>query len=294
MSVKNWFKFIILGLVWGSSFLSIKIVLQKSTPYTLVALRVFFALVTLSIMLILTRQSFPLRSKWWIFLFLGAFNIAIPFILISWAEVYIPSAIAAILNGTPPLFTIIIAAIFLSDDRFTIRKVAGLIIGFSGVIILMSDQLGNGFGNYTFGLIAMLIAAMFYGGGAVFARRFTKGLAPATQAFGQQITANLIIWPIALWGQEQFVLPSLPLTWFALAFMGILGTGLATMLYYSLLHSVGPTKTMLVSYIFPVVGAILGLIFLNETFDWRMVVGSAVIIGGVVIVNWQKPVKSTE
>jgi len=270
----------------------IKIAVTEISPFTLVAFRVLFALVTLIIILLISRVKVPLRSKWWVFLFLGAFNISVPFMLISWAEQHIPSAIAAILNGTPPLFTIIFATIFLSDDRFTWRKLAGLVVGFGGVLILMADHLGNGIANYTMGMIAMLVAAMFYGGSAVFARSFTKGMEPAAQAFGQQISANLIMWPIALFGQAQFISPKLPITWFALAFLGIVCTGLATMVYYSLLHSVGPTRTMMTSYIFPVVGAILGLIFLREPFHWTMLLGTVVIISGVIIVNWQKPVKS--
>ncbi len=292
MSVKNWIKFISLGLIWGSSFLWIKIALQETSPYTLVAFRVGFALITLLVAISVTRQKFPMRSKWWVFLFLGAFNIAIPFLLISWAEQHIPSAIAAILNGTPPLFTIIFAAIFLSDDHFTWRKVSGLVVGFGGVVILMSHQLGNGIASYTLGVIAMLIAAMFYGASAVFARRFTGGLTSVTQALGQQIAANLLIWPLALWGQQQFILPKLPLTWTTLVLLGVLNTGLSTIVYYSLLHEVGPTKTMLVTYIFPVVGAILGLVFLSEPFGWTMAMGTMVIILGVIIVNYRKPVKS--
>ena len=292
MSRINWLKFITLGLIWGSSFLWIKIAVTEISPFTLVAFRVLFALVTLIIILLIGRIKVPLRSKWWVFLFLGAFNISVPFMLISWAEQHIPSAIAAILNGTPPLFTIIFATIFLTDDRFTWRKMAGLAVGFSGVLILMADNLGNGIASYTLGMIAMLVAAMFYGGSAVFARSFTKGMEPAAQAFGQQLSANLIMWPIALFGQAQFIIPQLPLTWFALAYLGILCTGLATMIYYSLLHSVGPTRTMMTAYIFPVVGAILGLIFLREPFHWTMLLGTVVIISGVIIVNWQKPVKS--
>ena len=292
MSRKNWLKFITLGLIWGSSFLWIKIAVTEVSPFTLVALRVSFALTTLIVILALGRIKVPLRSKWWVFLFLGAFNISVPFMLISWAEQYIPSAIAAILNGTPPLFTIIFATIFLSDDHFTWRKLAGLVIGFGGVLILMADNLGNGIASFTLGMAAMLVAAMFYGGSAVFARTFTKGMEPAAQAFGQQVFANLIMWPIALFVQPQFVLPKLPITWLALAILGILCPGLATMIYYSLLHSVGPTKTMMTSYIYPVVGAILGLIFLREPFHWTMLLGTVVIISGVIIVNWQKPVKS--
>jgi drug/metabolite transporter (DMT)-like permease len=292
LSVKNWLKFIALGSIWGTSFLWIKIIVQEISPFTLVALRVSFALLTLLIFSLITHQKFSFGSRWWVFLVLGGFNLAFPFMLISWAELHIPSAIAAILNGTPPLFTIIFSSIFLADDRFTWRKFLGLIVGFSGVLILMSNQLGNGLSSYTMGLIAMLIATMFYGGSSVFARKFTKGFPAITQALGQQLGANIIIWPIALLGQKQFVLPVLPRTWIALAILGIVCTGLATTIYYSLLHSVGPTKTMMTNYIFPIVGAILGLIFLGEPFEWQMVVGCIIIIGGVIIVNWQKTVKS--
>ena len=134
MKLKEWSAFILLGLVWGSSFLWIKIALREIGPFTLVAFRLLFGLIALLAIMRLQRQTFPRdRRTLLAFLFLGVFNTALPFVLISWGETSIDSALASILNGTMPLFTIVIAHFWLHDEKITLTRLGGLIVGFVGV-----------------------------------------------------------------------------------------------------------------------------------------------------------------
>ncbi len=135
------------------------------------------------------------------------------------------------------------------------------------------------------GQIAVLLASMLYAISSVFARRNFQGLSPIVQGLVPLLGADVALW-LTVWGTETPLhLPRLPLTWVALFWLGFLGTALAFLLYFYLLHSVGPTRTTLVTYVFPLVGVILGVIFLHETPDWRLFVGGALIVGSIVIVN---------
>lgn len=285
MSAKYWINFILLGLIWGSSFMWIKIALMEVSPFTLVTFRVFFGVLGLLAVFFWRRPALPPKKFINTFVILGFFSVALPFALISWSEQHITSAMASILNSTVPLFTIIIATMFTSDDKMTPAKIIGLVFGFIGVVVLLSDKLKSTVNIQLMGHITMLIAAIAYAAGAVIARRATVGLTSDIQSLGQQMMAWLLITPVAVIVERPFTFPHQPITWFALAWLGLLGTALATMLYFSLIHSVGPTRTMLVSYIFPVVGVLLGIIFMNEPANWRIFIGSVLVISGVAIVN---------
>ena len=286
MSLKDWIKFIVLGLAWGSSFLWIKIAVGEVGPFTLVTYRLAFALLSLAAVLAWKRPAMPdLRRFLPVFAFLGVFNLALPFILISAAEQFIPSGLAAVLNSTTPLFTILIAPLFLAEEKLTWARGLGLLTGFAGVVVLMSDQLEGGFGSHQWGMLLMLGGTLAYAVGAVYARRRTQGLTVEVQAAGQAVFAGLILAVAAPLVEPPFHLPQLGLTWLALAWLGVIGTCVGTLLFYSLLHSVGPTRTTLVTYLFPLVGVVLGVLFLQEPLGWRLFVGGGLIVSGVAAVN---------
>jgi drug/metabolite transporter (DMT)-like permease len=282
---KSWLKFSYLGIVWGATFLWIKVGLEELAPLTFTALRLGVAVFGLFMLLLILRPSRPRLSNLGDFLVLGVFNIALPFALITWSEQHISSGLASILNSTAPLFTMFLAAIFVLDDRISLAKAAGLLVGFGGVILLVSNELGSGFGDFQLGQVGMLAASLSYSIAIIYARRRTFKLAPVVQALGQNVFANLVIWSAALSFEGPFVLPKLPLTWLAIVWLGIMATCFGTVLYYSLLSEVGPTRTTLVTYLFPLVGVFLGVIFLNEALNWQMIVGGLLIISGVVVVN---------
>jgi drug/metabolite transporter (DMT)-like permease len=290
LSTKEWFKFGILSILWGSSFLWIKIALEEMGPVTLVSLRLLLAVLGTLVVVLFRRPAWPGRQFLLIFLVLGLFNSALPFTLISFSEQYISSGMASILNSTVPIFTIIIAPLFLRDDPFTRPKAIGLVVSFTGVIILMSNQFNGGINDHLIGIGAMLLASFFYAAAGVFARRKTNGLTPEVQTLGQMSMALFIITPAAFTIEAPFTLPHLPISWIALAWLGLLGTAIGTLIYYSLLHSIGPTRTLLATFTFPLVGVLLGIIVLGEQLTWQQLVGGGLIISGIGIVNQLKPV----
>lgn len=288
MKLKDWLAFVALGLAWGSSFLWIKIAVQEIGPFTLVALRLLFGVVGLLFVVAYNRPRWPrARRMWWVLVVLGLTNTAVPFVLISWGELFIDSAVAAVLNSTVPLFTMLIAHVFLSDDRITLPRIVGLLVGFGGVLVLLSRDLDfqSGLSGSVLGQGAVLLAALFYAGSGVFARRNTQGLSPIVQALVPLVVADSAIWLAVPLTESPFTLPQLPLTWVAILWLGLVGSCIAYLLYYYLLHSVGPTRTTLVTYVFPLVGVALGVIFLNELLDWHLFVGGTMVVGSIAVVN---------
>lgn len=288
MSVKNWIKFFALGIVWGSSFFWIKIGLQEVDPLHVVLYRVFFALLGLGAFYIFTRRSFPLRKAWKLYLFLGIFNVALPFFLVSWSETHITSGMASILNSMQPLSTSLLAAIFIKEEKLTPQRIAGLVLGFGGVLVLMSDKLGDGMTNEAIGIIAMIIAVFGYGSSGVFARVHNDGVKPEDQALGQFVLGMFFIIPAMLTFESPFTIPVRPVSYLAFGWLGLLGSFFAAITWYSLLDEIGPSRVSMTTYMFPLVGVILGATILREPVDWRIVVGGLMIIGAIIIVNQKK------
>ncbi|OGO39033.1 MAG: hypothetical protein A2Z03_00385, partial [Chloroflexi bacterium RBG_16_56_8] len=221
-------------------------------------------------------------------------SLAIPIFFISWGEQTIDSAVASILNATVPLFTIIIAHFWLHDDKMTVPRVLGLLIGFAGVVVLMSEDLSASAQSSVIGQGAVILASMFYAGSAVFARKATQHVAGQARGTAPLLTAALFMWILGPLVERPFSFPTLPITWIAALWLGILGSGLAMIMFYYLLHEIGPTRASLVTYIFPLGGVILGVIFLNEHLSWQLVVGSMLIISSLAVVNWQPKKLATD
>ncbi len=288
MKPKHWFAFILLGVVWSASFLWIKIAVQEVGPFMLVGFRVLFGALTGILASIFLRTRWPRdRATWVTYAILGVTSVAIPFVLISWGEKTIDSAVASILNASVPLFTIILAHYILKDDRMTAQKMLGLLVGFGGVVVLLSKDLQPGASNSILGQAAVIVASLFYAASSIFARVKTEHVPGLVRGAAPLVTASLVMWVLIPVVEKPVVLPSLPITWVALLWLGILGSGLALVLWYYLLHEIGPTRTALVSYIFPLGGVILGVIFLHEELSWQLFAGALFIVASIVAVNWR-------
>jgi drug/metabolite transporter (DMT)-like permease len=289
VKTKDWIRFWGLGLIWGTSFLWIKIAVSEVTPFVLVGLRTLLGALGLLAVIFISRT---MRLRWaeirpWlgIFAVIGLFNVALPFVLISWSEQFISSGIASILNSTTPLFTIILAPLFLSDDRFTRAKFTGLVVGFAGVLVLFLQELAVGWNANLLALGVMLLATFSYAGASVYARRKAQALPAAVQAFLQLSFATLFVWGYTIPVQRSIHLPHLSITWLALVWLGLLGSCVAYILYFQLLQSIGPTRTTMVTYTMPLVGVLLGALFLHEQLSWQVVVGGLLILSGIAVVN---------
>jgi drug/metabolite transporter (DMT)-like permease len=293
MQSKHWFVFILLGAIWSSSFLWIKIAVQEVGPITLVAFRVLFGLLFSIVVILIQRAKVPRDFKSWLpFIILGISNVAIPFFLISWGEQAIDSGIAAILDSTVPLFTIIIAHFLLRDDKMTWPKVIGLLMGFAGVIVLMSKDIGSTLGPIL-GQLAVVVACMFYAGSSVYARKSTEEASGLIRGAGPLVSSTAVMWIAAFTVEQPFKAPQLPITWIALLWLGVLGSGFAFILNYYLIHEIGPTRTTMVTYIFPLGGVILGVLFLHEQITWQVIAGAVLIVASLAVANWN-PQKSND
>ena len=257
MQPKHWTAFILLGGIWSASFLWIKIALDEIGPFTLVAFRVLFGALFAGGAVILQRKAWPRDwAGWSPFLLLGVTSVAIPFFLISWGEISIDSAVASILNATVPLFTIVIAQLFLQDDKMTVQRVIGLLVGFAGVVVLLSKDLTAGAYNSTLGQGAVILASFFYAGSSVYARRKTATAPGLVRGAAPLVSATALMWIAAPVLESPVKIPQLPLTWVALLWLGFLGSGLALILFYYLLHEIGPTRTATVTYVLPLGGVV--------------------------------------
>ena len=286
MKLKDWFVFITLGLIWGSSFMWIKIAVQEVSPFMLVALRLLFGIIFLGGYVWLKKPSLPHnRNTWFVLITLGVINTALPFLLVSWGEIYVDSAVAAILHSTVPLFTMLIAHLTLKDDRMTFARVMGLFIGFLGVVVLMWRDLQAGVHANLLGEAAIVLASLSYAGSSVLVRANLRGVEPLIQAFFPIIVADVVMWSIIPLFNVPIVLPKLSLTWVAILWLGTVSSAFAYILYYYLLHSIGPTRTTMMTYIFPLVGVALGAIFLDEMLNWNLILGGSLVVGGIGIVN---------
>lgn len=287
MKTKHWIAFISLGMIWGSSFLWIKIAVQEMGPITLVAYRVLFGLLFGVIVVLFQRAAWPSSFKEWLPLFvLGMTNIAIPFFLISWGEQVIDSGVASILDATVPLFTILVAHFLLHDDKITTPKVLGLLMGFAGVVVLMSKDIGAS-ASSLFGQAAVIVACIFYAASSIIARKYTEDTPAIFRSVGPLVSATGVMWLAAFFIEAPVKVPNSSIIWIALLWLGILGSGIAFILLYYLIHEIGPTRTTMVTYLFPLGGVTLGVIFLHEALTWQVLTGATLIILSLVVANWQ-------
>ena len=291
MKLREWSAFWLLGLVWGSSFLWIKIAVGYMGPLTVAAMRQLLGLGGLLVVMAVLRQPFPRgRRTLLAYLVLGTLQSAVPFALIAWGETRIDSGLAAILNGTMPLFTILIAHFWLHDEKITPARLAGLVAGFGGVAVLGSRDLDAGALRGTvWGQLALLIATLSYAAASTFSRRYLREQPPLVQATMVVLVGDALLWSSVGIAERPLHLPAAALPWIALAWLGLLGSCLAYLLYFYLITAWGPTRASLVTYVFPLIGLVLGIAFLGETVDWHLVLGSLLVVSGIIVVNVRPP-----
>jgi drug/metabolite transporter (DMT)-like permease len=287
----DWLVFLALGLMWGSSYLFIKIGVETLEPFTLIAARLGIGLIVLATVVAFAREPLPREPRTYFHLIvLSVFSVALPFFLITSAEQSTDSSLAAIINASVPLFTIAIAAVALHDEPITVSRLAGLVVGFVGVFILVSRGLdvsgsGSGGDSSLYGEIALVGSSISYAVGAVYARRNVRGLRPMIPALFQVGFAFVITAVLAVVLEHPFATVVRPDAVFAVVWLGILGSGFAYLAFFRLLARWGATRATLVAYVLPIVGIVLGVLVLNEQVDARILVGTVLIIGGVALVN---------
>ena len=273
---------ILLGALWGGSFLFIRVAVPALGPFVLMELRVGLAALVLLLCTVVVGRLPKVRARWREFLIIGAVNAAIPFSLIATAEINLTASLAAILNSTTVLFTAVVAAVW-TGDALTVRKIVGIVSGIVGVAVLVGwDPIPlNGVVLLSVG--AMLVASLSYALGAVYIKRTFAGIPPLTMAIGQLTGAATLLLPLAavtLPGEE-------PSAAVALSMLGLalLSTAVAYLLYFRLIENVGPTSTVTVTLLVPVSGLLFGVLLLDEPFGVGTLVGLAIILSSVALVT---------
>ncbi len=281
----DWLIFFTLGFIWGSSYLFIKLAVDDFGTFTLVALRLVVGAILLWIVVRIAKQPLPRERRIYGHLIVMAvINITIPFLLITWAEQSVESSLAAILTSPVPLFAIVLSALFLHDEPLRVNGLVGLVVGFIGVIIITSRGL-TGAGSSLAGELALIGATISYAAGAVYARRNVRGLPAMIPAVFQVSFAAVITGVVALLFEHPWTATPDTQAVFAILWLGILGSGVAYLFVFRLFAHWGATRTTLVAYVIPVVGIALGYLVLAEPIDGRIIIGTALVIGGIGLVN---------
>lgn len=277
---------LLLGSVWGSSYLFIKVIVGEVPPLTLVASRLVLSALIMWILVPSLRRSIPRSRKLWgSYAVMGLFSGMLPYVLISWGEQYIDSGLAALLQSTMPIFTVILAHFFSADERMTPTSVLGVIIGFVGVIVLMLPDLRRGFQASVWGQLAIVASSLCYAISAIYARGHLRGQPPLTSTLGQLTMGAVFTLPLALIVDRPFDLsPSLPVvaSWLGLT---ILGTVVAYVIYYAILERSGATFVSMVTYIIPVNGLLLGAVVLGEPLTRNVLLSLVLVLLGVLLVR---------
>ena len=287
MKIKQLMMLVLLAGLWGPSFLFIKVAVETIPPITLVLGRVSMAAVLLWIYLRLQGGQLPRDRRIWRHLaVIALIHNAIPFVLFSWSEQYIDSAIASILNGTTPLFTIVLAHFFTTDDHLTPAKLTGAMIGFGGLILLILPSFTDGIQLTTLGVLGVTIAAFLYGVSIVYSRKYLNKLPPLVAPTGQMLMATLYLLPVSLLVERPYLMftPSTQ-SLAALVALAVLGTAVAFVVYYRLLAVADASTVSMTTYLIPVFGVILGVLVLKEQLTWHSYAGCAFILLGVMVVN---------
>ncbi len=281
-----WFVLILLGAIWGASYMFIKVGGAEIPPFTFVEVRTLIAAVALFAVLVLRKESIPrTRRPWLTLIAMGIFNGVIPYTAITWGETHISSGLASILTAAMPLFTVLYAHFWTEDERLTIPKVLGITLGFIGVVVLFVPELRQGIQIEFWGQFAVVIAAASYGLATLIAHKYLGGVSHVMASTGQLATAALFMLPLSLAFDNPFALrPSFPAIG-SLLILALLGTSFAYVLYYWLIEHTGATRTALVTYLIPITGVMWGALLLGERIEWEVILGLVLIIAGVGLVN---------
>ncbi len=281
-----------LACLWGSSFLFIDLALEGLSPPQVVLGRLTLGALVLGLVVAALRAALPRRPVIWAHLLAaGLIANVIPWLLLAWGQQQVPSGLAGVLNAATPLFTTLMATLALTDERLHARRAVGLALGFVGVAVVVGPvELGAAAADRVPLLpqLAIVGAAACYGVGFIYMRRFLSGRGhpPLVLAAGQLACAAGVLWlgaPVVATGAPTLT----PSVLGALTGLGVLGTGIAYLLYYRLLGEIGATRTSTVTYLIPVVAVTLGVVVLGEPVRASMLLGAVVVISGVALVQSQ-------
>ena len=291
MTARTWCLLVLLGAIWGGSFFFARVAVQHLPPITLVLLRLGLAAIALHIYIAGRFGLYTtLRQRWREFLAMGLINNVVPHILIFTGQTEIGAGLAAILNATTPIFTVLIANRLTADEKMTPAKVAGCLVGLAGTAVLVGPRAlapftGDSAGPPLWALVLPLAAALSYGFAATYGKRF-RGVAPPVTAAGQITAAALVLLPLACIVDQPWTLPMPPLgTVLAVLALALVSTAYAYILFFRIMAEAGATNTSLVTLLVPPSAIVAGMLFLGERLSASGTVGIVLVLAGLVILD---------
>ncbi|MDP9441771.1 MAG: DMT family transporter [Actinomycetota bacterium] len=275
----------LLALIWGWSFLFIKVAVAGMTPTAVAGARIALGALVMGVILRARGDRLPQDAvKWRHFAVMGVVHSALPFTLLAWGEERITSALTAVLNASTALFAALITAVLLGE-RLRRPQLTGLGLGFVGVAVAAGIGAADLAGSSLSGAAAAIAASACYGLGFAYARRNLADVAPLTAATGQLVAATALIAPIGLVTTIQHGIDAAPHRLLAVALLGVVGTGFAYVLNYQSIAAVGPTRASVVTQLVPVVAVTVGVVFLQEPFHLRLVAGGVLTLFGIALLH---------
>ena len=288
MSATEWGLLVFLSVLWGGSFFFNGIAVKELPPLSVVTARVILAALVLQLVLRLAGQKVPVTWEAIVaFLGMGLLNNVVPFTLIVVGQRQLPSGLASILNATTPIWTVIVVHVLTSDDRMTGNRLAGVLIGFVGVAVMIGPEALGGLGDHLMAEAAVLGAAWSYAFGSVFSRRFQRmAMPPLVTATGQITASAIMMLPLALIVDRPWLqgMPGLA-TLGALTGLAVLSTALAYGVYFRILSTASVTNLSLVTFLIPVSAILLGVFVLGEHLDSRHIAGMSIIALGLAAID---------
>jgi len=286
ISPRAWSELTLLALLWGASFLSIRIALDEIGPLTAVAHRVLWASVLMWI--VVWAMGIPLprtRRIWGAFLVMGLMNNAIPFGLMAWGQLHISSGLTSIFNASTAIFGVLAAALFFADERLSLRKGIGVLIGFAGVAVVIGPSALAELDLRSLAQLAVIGGTVSYALASVWARKMLSGLPPQLAAAGMLTGGTVLMVPAAWIIEGPMTLDLAPRTLGAIAYFAIAATALAYLLYYRVLGMAGSGNLTLVTLMIPPVAILLGALVLGETLLPQAYAGFALLVLGLAIID---------
>jgi len=279
------FLLLLLGAIWGSSFFNIKIATYSYEPYTLALIRVVLATVPMLAVSFFYKIKIQAFSKnWKVYALVGLCNLTIPFSLIAIGTNKIDSYLAAMLMSTTPITGSILAHFFIKDEKITFLKSLGIILGFSGILLLFFDKLIVNESNYLFVLLIILGSTFYSISGILILKKLKK-------SGNINVTTSTLIWSVITLLPLSFILeepfkstPTLEST-LSLIYLGVVATGFAWWLRFKILAKNGIVFQTQVTYLIPIFGVIFGALFLGEQITWKVLISLIIIMSGIYIVK---------
>ncbi|UYV39265.1 DMT family transporter [Rhodobacteraceae bacterium D3-12] len=286
ISSAAWVLIFSLGTIWGAIFLASRLALNEVGPLTIVAHRCFWAALALWGVVLLQRIPLPRSPRVWIgFLGMGILNNVIPFGLLNWSQQHIESGLASILNATTAVFGVLVAALFLADERLNTRKLIGVLIGFGGVATTIGIDSLRSLDIRSLAQLAALTATLSYAFAGVWARRMMGGLPAVLAAAGMLSASALVSIPAAWLIEAPLTLALSPTTLIALAYSAFAATALAYLLYYKVLELAGSGNLLLVTLLIPPFAIVLGALFLQEALPPNALAGFGLLALGLAVID---------